>query len=71
MKSGNLNFLEPSGPVMGLLYLFFKKYKIEHFLAVQLFSSPEFIRDTYIPHGVEITSTELQQHTLKIRASTA
>ena len=22
-KSGSLNFLEPSGPVMGLLYLFF------------------------------------------------
>ena len=22
MKSGNLNFLEPSGPVMGLLYLY-------------------------------------------------
>jgi hypothetical protein len=22
MKSGNLNFLEPSGPVTGMLYLF-------------------------------------------------
>jgi len=46
-----------------------QKVKIEHFLAVQLFSSPEFISNTYFLQGVEITNTELQYHTLKIRAS--
>ena len=32
MKSGNLNFLEPSGPVMGLIYLYISNEKVVHFV---------------------------------------
>jgi len=82
VKSGSLSLLEPSGPVMGLLYLFTSQYNILLHCATNrkvAGSIPDgvigifhFIRSHYGP-GVDSASNinEYQEHFLGVKVAGA